>query len=272
MASRCSRRARFRVRRFFDPSATSARLLVLALTCGLGCQAQYVGISASRPTGSAFISAIGLAASYDIESLTADGHLRDFSGNGNNGTFTRNQLVDGLFGKARHFSSVEDRVSLASNPTFDIRGPLSIAAWVKVGTLGLHQHIVAWDNRFAFWFTPDDQLRFVDTLADGLMTNWRVGRDRWYSLIGVFEGTEGDDLTQSNIRMYVDGQAVSGNVQGRGVWGKGPLFPTDACSIGFESHQGLANHKALLFSGDIDELLIFNRALTEPEVRTHAKH
>jgi hypothetical protein len=47
---------------------------------------------------------------------------------------------------------------------------------VKVGTLGLHQHIVACDNRFAFWFTPDDQLRFVDTLADGLMTNWRVAR------------------------------------------------------------------------------------------------
>jgi hypothetical protein len=250
----------------------TSQLFLLALVCVPASKAQYAGISASRPTGSAFISANGLAASYDMESLTPDGHLRDFSGNGNNGTFTRTQLVDGLFGKARHFSSVEDRVTLASNATFDIKGPLSIAAWVKIGTLGLHQHIVACDNRFAFWFTPDDQLRFVDTLTDGLMTNWRVTKDRWYSLIGVFDGTEGDRLTRSNIRVYVDGQAVEGNVQGGGFWGTGPLFPTDACSIGFESHQGLPNHSALLFSGDIDELLIFNRALTEAEVRAHAKH
>jgi hypothetical protein len=209
-----------------------------------------------------------------MESLTEDGHLRDFSGNRNNGTFTRNQLVDGLFGKARHFSSVEDRVSLASNPTLDIKGPLSIVAWVRIATPGLHQHIVACDNRFAFWFTPLDQLRLVDTKADGLMTYWRVAKDRWYSLIGVFEGTEGDLLTQSNIRIYVDGETVP-VVQGRditGIWGKGPLFPTDACSIGFESHQGLPDHQNLPFSGDIDELLIFNRALTEPEARALAKH
>jgi hypothetical protein len=81
-------------------------------------------------------------------------------------------------------------------------------------------------------------------------------------------------LTRSNIRIYVDGQAVS-VVPGRditGIWGKGPLFPTDACSIGFESHQGMPDHQNFPFSGDIDELLIFNRALTEAEARAHAKH
>jgi hypothetical protein len=86
----------------------------------------------------------------------------------NNGTFTRVQLVNGLFGKAHHFSSVKERVSLASNSTLDLKGPLSIAVRVQVRTLGLHQHIVTCDNRFALWFTDSNRLRFGNTLADGI--------------------------------------------------------------------------------------------------------
>ena len=247
-----------------------ARLFLLVLICALASSAQYTGISAKLPTGSRAIFPNGLVASFDMQTLNSGGHLRDFSGKGNDGTFTRARLVNGLFGKARHFSSVKDRVSLASNRTLDLKGPLSIAVWVRVRTLGLHQHIVACDNRFALWFTDSNQLRFVNTLADGVQTRWQAKKDRWFSLVGVFRGTEGDTLSLSNISVYVDGQPVE-TALSRQVWEKGSLFPTDACFIGFESHQGNPSHKNLLFSGDIDELLIFNRALTESEVRAHAK-
>jgi hypothetical protein len=51
--------------------------------------------------------------------------------------------VDGLFGAARRFSTASDYIDLPENPSLAVDGPLSIAMWVRVHRLGLHQHMVA---------------------------------------------------------------------------------------------------------------------------------
>ena len=205
----------------------------------------------------------------NMETLTSEGRLRDFSGSGNDGIISGTTVIEGIFGKARRFSYVKDRIALPTNPSLDIKGPLSIAIWVRVHRLGLHQHMLACDNRFAFWFTEENRLRFVDSMSHGLMTNWKVDKDVWYSIVGVFGGTEGDALTQQNIGVWVNGEPVDTDQLGT-AWGHGKLFSKDACYVGFESHQGDAQHQTLWFDGDIDELLIFSRTLTEPEIRAHA--
>jgi hypothetical protein len=55
--------------------------------------------------------------------------------------------------------------------------------------------------------------------------------------------------------------------QASGAWGPGELHNRDACYIGFESHQGNEAHRDMPFVGAIDELLIYERAWTETEVR-----
>ena len=40
--------------------------------------------------------------------------------------------------------------------------------------------------------------------------------------------------------------------------------------LGFESHQGLEDHKRLLFAGDIDEVLVFSRPLSDAEIGAQA--
>jgi hypothetical protein len=55
------------------------------------------------------------------------------------------------------------------------------------------------------------------------------------------------------------------------MWSPGVLHGKDACYIGFESHQGEPTHQKLQFEGEIDELLIFSRALTWSEVEVHAR-
>jgi hypothetical protein len=54
-------------------------------------------------------------------------------------------------------------------------------------------------------------------------------------------------------------------------WAPGPLHRSDACFIGFESHQGLVDHQTMPFVGAIDELVIYRRALREPEIAAHAR-
>ena len=55
-----------------------------------------------------------------------------------------------------------------------------------------------------------------------------------------------------------------------GAWNPGDLYPTDACYIGFESHQGMESHRTMPFIGAIDEVLLFSRAWTAQEVRAFA--
>jgi Concanavalin A-like lectin/glucanases superfamily len=240
--------------------------------------ATYLGISAQDPTGSPSIARDGLVAAYDMETLTGDGKLQDFSGRENHGTIRQTTPVDGLFGTARQFSTASDYIDLPENPTLAIDGPLSVAVWVRVHRLGLHQHMVACDDKFAFWLTPHDQVKLTDTVGNGLESVDRVAADTWYSLVGVFKGQAGDSLTRDNIALFLDGQPMDGIIFGRlrewarhKRWSPGVLHPQDACYIGFESHQGQPAHQNLPFEGAIDELLIFSRALTVSEVAVHAR-
>ena len=249
---------------------TAVTLMVTAAAAQLPTDT-YLGISELNPTGSPAISLDGLVAAYNMETLTPDGQLQDFSGNENHGTMHTNTLVQGLFGMARQFATTDDAVDLPENPTFAIDGPLSLALWFRVDQLGLHQHLLACDDKFTLWITPDDYIRFSDMRGHGFESVAGVAAlaaTTWYSLVAVLHGTAGDVLTVDNITVYLDGQPVGGQIFGQ--WSPGVLPAQDACYIGFESHQGQPWHQTLPFVGVIDELLIFSRALTLPEISVHA--
>jgi hypothetical protein len=232
-------------------------------------QDTYLGISADSPTGSPAIGLDGLVAAYDIETLTPDGQLHDFSGQQNHGTLLQTPLVQGLFGMARQFSTTDDAIDLPENPTLALEGPLSLALWVRVDQLGRHQHLLACDAQFTLWITPDNSIRFTDTLGEGFETVDALAPATWYSLVAVFYGTAGDVLTTDNIAVFLNGQPVDGKLFG--AWSPGGLYAQDACYIGFESHQGEPAHQERPFVGVIDELLIFARALTVAEIAIHAR-
>ena len=230
----------------------------------------YQGISDSLPTGSVEISANGLAAAYDMESFTAGGRLRDFSGNGNHGETSQRAATDGIMGAAMRFADVADRIDLPEGPSFDLSGPMTVAVWLKVSALDLHQHVFACDDKFALWITPQNQFRLGDTQGNGYSTPGLIEAGIWYSVAGVLYGTQGDSLTPENIQVYVNGSPTEGTMDP--TWNPTVLHPDDACSIGFESHQGNARHQELQFEGVIDEILVFSRALTEREIQAHATH
>jgi len=238
----------------------------------------YAGIAADRPTGSPAIERDALVAAWDMETMTADGRLRDFGSYGRHGTVSVSDPIDGLFGRALRFDDVEDRIALESDTAFDLEGPHSIAAWLRVDRPGLHQHVVACDDKWALWVTPADQFRMGDTKGGGWSTaEGSVRAGQWTSVVSVWRGTAGDPLTPETISLYVNGEVADASLHLRtdearalGTWNPGELWPTDACYIGFESHQGVESHTTLPFVGAIDELLVFSRAWTADEVRAFA--
>jgi hypothetical protein len=175
-------------------------------------------------------------------------------------------------GGALLFGAVTDRVALPAQPDFNLDGPLSVALWFRFDRTGQHQHLIACDDKFAVWLTPRDHIRFVNTLGDGAETTTNLSSGVWHSVIGIFRGTTGDRIDHSNVEVWVDGLKAASTVgsaflEGPAQWQSGELYENDACFIGFESHQGDANHQGLAFFGAIDEVRIFDRALIPDEIR-----
>ena len=250
--------------------------LLVAPPPGAAGQATYGGVSARYPTGSAGISDSALVLSFDMETRRADGLLRDFSPVGNHGDVSGTRRSDGVFGSGMQFQTVADRVHLQENPSLAIDGPLTIALWLRVSTLNLHQHILACDDKFALWVTPQNRVRFSDTLGHGMDTADPIGTDRWFSLVVIFNGRRGTEVTTETVQLFLDGESVATTLVNRtgeapAHWVPGTLYLADACYVGFESHQGNVAHQSLQFEGVIDELSIFTRALTVGEVQVHAR-
>ncbi len=250
--------------------------LFVAQPGGVAGQATYAGVSARYPTGSAGISDSALVLSFDMETRRADGRLRDFGPAGNHGDIGGTRRSDGVFGNGMQFQMAADRIHLRENPSLAIDGPLTIALWLRVNTLNLHKHILACDDKFALWVTPQNRVRFSDTHGHGMDTADPIVTDRWFSLVAIFNGRHGTTVTPATVQLFLDGDRVATRLVNRtgeapARWIPGALYPTDACYVGFESHQGNVAHQSLQFEGVIDELLIFNRALTAGEVRAHAR-
>ena len=235
----------------------------------------YRGISDRHPTGSGHIFSDSLVVAFDMEAITPDGRLQDFSPYKHHSILMGTANVEGLFGDARQFRTPADRIDIPETPAFDIDGPLSIALWFHIDTPDLHQHIIAADDKFVVWVNQANRIRFTDTRGNGLETQENIAAGQWYSLAAVFDGTFGTQLSEENIRLYLNGKAVLANLVGQPLdepptWKPGQLYPSDAAYIGFESHQGEPTHQELSFEGVIDEVLVFSRALSLKEILTHA--
>ena len=168
---------------------------------------------------------------------------------------------------------------LRSRADFDLDGPLTIAAWVRVDEGGLHQHIFACDDKWALWITPDDRYRLGDTRGGGWSTvPGSAQTGDWTAVVAVLRGSRGDPLTPEMVSLWVDGEPADADIHLRtaqaedlGAWNPGELYPDDACYIGFESHQDMESHRTLPFVGAIDELLLFARAWDDEEVRAFSR-
>lgn len=229
-----------------------------------------LGVTEDVPQGHPGVSADALVAAYDMSSLTTQGLLRDFSGNGLHGTIAGATPATGLRGGAYSFSGdPAERIALPSASVFDLDGPLTVAAWFRIDTPNQHQHVIACDDKFVLWLKASDQVRIANTRSDFGETVEPLSSGEFHSVVGIFKGTAGDQIDTSNLEIWVDGELVEitvGSAVSPPVWRDGVLYPTDACYIGFESHQGRADHADLGFYGLIDEVLVFGRALTPAEV------
>jgi len=182
---------------------------------------------------------------------------RDLSGLGNAGTLINNPTwTTGRVGGALSFDGVDDHISLGAPPILRIARP-TIEAWFNTSSNQTNMTIYGWRTH-GFWLemSPDTanigRIRF--TFYDSTPTRHFIISTRtynngnWNHAVGVYDG--------QNIRLYINGEPVT------------PVPRTAVIEYGIGSaaigRAGAAN--CCFFNGLIDEVRIYNRALTEAEV------
>jgi hypothetical protein len=171
----------------------------------------------------------------------------DFSGRSNNGTIAGAPTwVDGKRGKALNFSGTNDVITAPA--VLSGNSPFTAVAWVKPGDT-----TTAWKSIFGTTCNGFDvainaaTFEFGKNCGGGVFYGGpTVTANKWYHVAAVFDGT--------NINLYVNNVLTTGGVVS---------YAHDILRIG-----GSYSSVNELFKGVIDDVRIYNRALSAAEVST----
>lgn len=226
----------------------------------LGTGEDFSLLVSTRNTGPRFfrlagpINAPGLVAFYKFE-----GDGADSTTNANHGTSVDTSLTTNRFGKANaayYFSGARDCfVRVPNSPSLNLSNAATLAAWVNFDVEGLISARIlmkdSYDLAFADAGLAERRAGFtVKTPSENLLLTPApiTQAGKWHFIVGTYDG--------STMRLYVDGvQAAEGPATG-------DITPTSSdLMIGRNSENGED-----IYKGIIDEIRIYNRALSSSEI------
>ncbi|HJZ06154.1 MAG TPA: LamG-like jellyroll fold domain-containing protein [Patescibacteria group bacterium] len=170
---------------------------------------------------------------------------------------------DGTTGKRNAslgFDGNDDYADMGSNLDFSKMTSFTISTWIKTTTTGTNQQIInKWDSNnfgylnsvFEIWLISTGKVRFYLSTNSGYdyIESSVISPDTWYQVTSWWDGT--------NIRLYINGNEVAYKAL------SGILGNTPDLIIGRISLNGTR-----YFNGQIDEVQIYNYALTATQIKT----
>lgn len=178
----------------------------------------------------------------------------DSSGNNNDGTIYGANWTQGKFGWALSFDGIDDYVSCGSNINVDA---VSVEAWVNAAEMDRYDRLVQRANEdgkgFALRISPYDGFMFQAKAysVDFNIASFNKFANTWYHVVGVWDGN-----SDHAPKIYVNGIEGLDTFTDNAGDGGGTVL-----EIGRRANKG-QNY----FKGIIDEVKIYNKALTEKEI------
>ncbi|HET8755556.1 MAG TPA: LamG-like jellyroll fold domain-containing protein [Solirubrobacteraceae bacterium] len=213
--------------------------------------AVVLGVAVSLMLAPAAVAdSAGLVAAYGFEE-TAGTAAIDSSGSGNPGVFNgATRSASGRFGAAASFDGVNDRIDIADSDALDLSVGMTLEAWVRPTALGWRTAIMKerpGGIAYALYASTDTNRPSTEIQAE-TRAPAAMATNVWTHVASTYDG--------ATLRLYVNG----GQVAGRAV--SGPITITSgALRIGGNTVWGE------YFKGLIDEVRVYNRALTAGELQ-----
>ncbi|MCK4614190.1 MAG: SBBP repeat-containing protein [Thermoplasmata archaeon] len=183
----------------------------------------------------------------------------DQSGNGNNGTIHGTSWTTGKHGSALSFDGNDDYVDCGNDAIFDITDEITIETWIKINEFSNYYYdaiVTKGDDTYRLHRnSTSDTIGFctsgLSPVSLGGVT--KINDGEWHHIVAIYGGS-----ADPNKYIYVDRELdASVGVSGSISKDSSPL------QIG-ENSKYSRN-----WNGLIDEVAIYNRALTAHEVRNH---
>jgi hypothetical protein len=202
--------------------------------------------------------ASGLVAAYGFNE-TSGSSVTDSSGSGNTGTISgATRTASGRFGRALSFDGVNDRVNINDSKSLDLTTGMTIAAWVRPTTLSSWRTVILKEQPgnlvYALYANTDSSVPSGEISTGAFTYHVQLGSSQpplntWTHLAATYDG--------ATLRLFVNG------IEAGAKAATGPLVvSTGALRIGGNAVWGE------YFSGLIDEVRIYNRALSSTEIQT----
>ncbi len=201
----------------------------------------------------------------------AGSRLSDISGLGNHGTLTdmdpATDWVGSLHGGALDFDGTDDFVSVGNDRSLNDLPALTVSAWVNLRADGNLESVVSkaatggTGARDLLGQSTVNRLRFaIDRSAGDLEVRSTVGDGyvlaEWHHYAVAWDGT----FTATNVRMYRDGVELGHSLD---TDGSGDAVSDAALPLNI----GSLRTNSFRLDGQIDDVRIYNRALSVDEVR-----
>ena len=200
-----------------------------------------------------------LVAAYSFDEGTGTS-VADLSGNGNTGTVNGATWGTGRFGQALSFDGVNDRVVVPDSPSLDLTTGMTMEAWVRPTApmtnkwrtvLFKHRDNNATNMMYVLYANRNTRVPNAEitngTTVRAANGTTQVPENAWTHLAATYDGTV--------LRLYMNATQV------------GTIATTGAISVSNgQLWIGANNIWPEWFAGLIDEVRIYRRALTQPEI------
>ena len=201
----------------------------------------------------------GLVAHYGFDEGTGT-VLKDASGNGSHGAIHGATWHEVPGGHALAFDGVDDFVDCGKAAALDVRGPITLTAWIcpaghqparEPGVLGkqFSSFLLTyyWDRR-CYWYINSGANHAEAAAGPGV----------WSHVAATFDG--------NLLRIYVNGEPAARQVSKHKTINQGGNFLIGALS-GDPAAEDPNYRASGAYKGMIDEVKLYNRALADEEIR-----
>jgi PKD repeat protein len=210
----------------------------------------------STGTGTTTTSNNGLVAAYGFEE-TSGTTVNDASGNSNIGTIKEAVRINtGKYGKALQFDGINDWVTVNDSATLDLTNAMTLEAWVYPQSLANGGTVLLKEksggavyNLYAYETSDLPVSSFNDGSYRVISGTSKLPVNQWTHLVATYDG--------QYQRLYVNGTQIAQRAQ-TGLIQQGGILRIGGNSVWGE-----------YFKGYIDEIRVYNRALTATEVKNN---
>ena len=183
-----------------------------------------------------------------------------------NDTVNGAELTSGRIGHAYLFNGVSDYISIGSYHGVSGTTERTVSAWIKTGASGNYQGIISWgtpntDGKYWGLFVNSDGRLGCSAWGSDIYSSGTVNDNQWHHVAVSWPG--GTGVTMDAVSIFIDGIPVNFS-----------LTQPDPATIDTDADQDVhiggfpEIDETWYFSGLIDEVSIYSKALSPSEIKT----